>query len=222
MKDEFPAQAFNSGLKAFLAAAAEGEEAEARRLMLGLNAFTHARSVSRSGAITIEDAIWERGEPGPMRSTEGTSMYSAAWQLWHCARIEDICSHAFLSGGEQVLEEKGYRKSLGTKRVDTGNSFDSGDMEEFNRRIDLEALKRYRADVGAATRAMMRRLTSADLRRRVDPDALAGIGRRGYVDSGSAWLLDFWGKKRISGIVAMPLTRHILVHLNAARRRLKI
>jgi hypothetical protein len=222
MKDEFEARPFNRGLKAFLAAAAEGEGAEAKRLMLDLNAFTHAASVSRSGAETIEDAIWERGDPGLMRSMAGTSMYSAAWQLWHSARVEDICSHAFLSGGEQVLEEKGYRKSLGIKRVDTGNSFDSGAMEEFNRRIDLEALKRYRADVGKATRAMMRRLAAADLKRRVDPDALAEIGRRGYVDSGSAWLLDFWGKKRISGIVAMPLTRHVLVHLNGARRRLRI
>ncbi len=30
----------------------------------------------------------------------------------------------------------------------------------------------------------------------------------------SIWLIDFWGKKDVAGIILMPITRHQLVHLN--------
>ena len=30
----------------------------------------------------------------------------------------------------------------------------------------------------------------------------------------SIWLLDFWGKKDIAGILLMPPTRHVMLHLN--------
>ncbi|EQE04021.1 hypothetical protein [Clostridioides difficile] len=30
----------------------------------------------------------------------------------------------------------------------------------------------------------------------------------------SIWLLDFWGNKDIAGILLMPPTRHVILHLN--------
>ena len=30
----------------------------------------------------------------------------------------------------------------------------------------------------------------------------------------SSWLLDFWGKKNVAGIIQMPITRHQVVHIN--------
>jgi hypothetical protein len=221
MKSEFPIETFNRDLRAFTAACAAKDGTEARSRMLSMNAFTHSGSLVRGGKGTLEDSIWESGDDRRLRSMEGRSMYSAAWHLWHCARIEDVCLHAFVSGGEQVLDSEGYRRSLGTRRIDTGNSFDAEDMERFNESIDLEALREYRLRVGRESRAAMKKLGAEELARKVDPAALAFLAKNGYVDAASSWLLDFWGKKRISGIVAMPLTRHILVHLNAARRRLK-
>ena len=38
------------------------------------------------------------------------------------------------------------------------------------------------------------------------------------------WLIDFWGKKDVAGIILMPCLRHQLVHLNEsmeAKRRKK-
>ena len=31
---------------------------------------------------------------------------------------------------------------------------------------------------------------------------------------GANWLIDFWGKKDVAGILLMPATRHHLVHIN--------
>ena len=33
-------------------------------------------------------------------------------------------------------------------------------------------------------------------------------------DQKSIWLLDFWGKKNILGLIMMPITKHQIVHLN--------
>jgi hypothetical protein len=30
----------------------------------------------------------------------------------------------------------------------------------------------------------------------------------------SNWLIDFWGRKNVAGILLMPATRHHVVHLN--------
>jgi hypothetical protein len=30
----------------------------------------------------------------------------------------------------------------------------------------------------------------------------------------SIWLLDFWGKKTVAGLLQMPITRHQIVHIN--------
>lgn len=37
----------------------------------------------------------------------------------------------------------------------------------------------------------------------------------------SNWLIDFWGKKNVSGILLMPGTRHHMVHLNESFRAKK-
>jgi len=31
---------------------------------------------------------------------------------------------------------------------------------------------------------------------------------------GAKWLIDFWGRKNVAGILLMPVTRHNLVHIN--------
>ena len=41
------------------------------------------------------------------------------------------------------------------------------------------------------------------------------LNEGGVLDvEGSRWLLDFWGKKNVAGLILMPVTRHQLVHLN--------
>jgi hypothetical protein len=218
----FTAKGFNENQERLRKAMKDGDLSAAIDLMLAQNAAVHSRKVSQAPDSTLEDIIWEKGEPELFRSYTAASAYSAAWHLWHSARIEDICSHAFFDRSEQVLDAKGYGKSMGVKWIDTGNSFGQVEMEKFNKTIDLAALREYRAEVGKHTRRMMKKIKNEDLQRRVDQEALDEIARRGYVDQKSAWLLDFWGRKRMAGIVGMPLTRHLMVHLNQARLKLKI
>ncbi|WP_242878618.1 hypothetical protein [Clostridium beijerinckii] len=44
-------------------------------------------------------------------------------------------------------------------------------------------------------------------------------------DESAIWLIDFWGRKDVSGILLMPVTRHHVVHINeslkAKKKRVK-
>ena len=36
---------------------------------------------------------------------------------------------------------------------------------------------------------------------------------KGIIPS-TQWLMDYWGKKTVSGIITMPMTKHQIMHLN--------
>ena len=49
---------------------------------------------------------------------------------------------------------------------------------------------------------------------KVKKEQMEKIYKCGGVLDTSTWLLDFWGKKNIYGLIMMPITRHQIVHLN--------
>ena len=74
----------------------------------------------------------------------------------------------------------------------------------------LNELKNYRIAVGMQTRAIIKTLMPEDMRRKATPDSLARIMIEGGLteQKESKWLLDFWGKKTVGGLILLPLTRH--------------
>jgi hypothetical protein len=53
-----------------------------------------------------------------------------------------------------------------------------------------------------------------------NPENLGRIFDEGAVlkHKDSEWLVDFWSRKNVAGILLMPLTRHQIVHINDAIR----
>ena len=70
--------------------------------------------------------------------------------------------------------------------------------------------------MGERTRKIVRELDSEALKRKVSCEDIARIRQEGCVtqQEESAWLLDFWGKKDVAGLLLMPPTRHVMLHLN--------
>ena len=50
----------------------------------------------------------------------------------------------------------------------------------------------------------------------MEPDRLQRILYEGGVLNveGANWLIDFWSRKNVAGILLMPVTRHQIVHIN--------
>lgn len=138
-----------------------------------------------------------------------------AWAIWHIARIEDLTMNILVARQEQVLDAR-WHKALGTAITDTGNALSDDEILQFSKTVDFGALLAYRTQVAKTTRAIVAELKPGDMKRKVAPEDVQKIadlgGVTGAVDS--RWLLEFWGAKDVAGILLMPPTRHVLLHLN--------
>ena len=183
---------------------------EAIELCLSMHALAH-------GALTGE--IWE-GLPDESFSVMPTARdVTIAWNIWHITRIEDITASILVAGGSQVLNDD-RRARLGTTVRDTGNAMTDDEIVALSRSLDKDELRKYRKDVGEQTAEILRGLAPADMRRKFPPERVRRILDEGGLTEhpDSIWLLDFWGKKDVAGIILMPFTRHQLGHLNDCLR----
>jgi hypothetical protein len=190
---------------------------EMRELLLRMHSLVHSRAVYNNPGITYMDEIWEGLEDKAFRTMPTAKDDTVAWDIWHITRIEDLTSNFLIAGKEQVLGEQWLRR-LNTTITDTGNAMSDPEILDFSTRIDRNALCEYRNAVGLRTKEIIEGLKPEDLRRKVAKDGLDKIAAAGGVTPESAWLLDFWGRKNIAGIIQMPITRHQIVHLNDCRR----
>ncbi len=138
-----------------------------------------------------------------------------AWVLWHIARIEDLTVNMLIADKKQIFNEE-WKKRLNVSISDTGNAMSDDEIMELSRNINIDELLRYRREVAKRTREVVMDLKASDMKRKVLPDALTDIRAIGGVTEypDSIWLLDYWGKKDVAGILLMPPTRHVMLHLN--------
>jgi hypothetical protein len=187
-------------------------------LILRQHELVHPARMAGLQFKTYEDELWDALSEEDFRKIPAKSIYSIAWHLWHSARIEDITANFFITGKPQVLETGRFDKSLGVPFKDTGNSMNLEEITILSSRIRLDILKEYRIEVGRRTRVAIQQLTPEMLDTKVSNEALQAMRDAGAVAGDAEWLLEFWGKKKIAGIVLMPLTRHLMVHINEAKR----
>lgn len=138
-----------------------------------------------------------------------------AWVLWHIARIEDLTTNILIAKEEQIFNQE-WQSRLNVSISDTGNALDDDEIMILSKNINVDELIYYRNTVSKNTQKIIKNLTNADMKRIVDINDLKRILDAGGLtnDKNSIWLFDFWGKKDVAGILLMPLTRHIMLHLN--------
>lgn len=138
-----------------------------------------------------------------------------AWAVWHIARIEDLTMNILVGEGQQVFNDA-WKQRIGVSVADTGNAMADGEIMDFSKRINVNELLNYRNAVGIRSREILRGLKPEDMKRQIKHGDTTRILDEGGVtrQKDSVWLLDFWGKKDVAGIILMPLTRHQTLHLN--------
>jgi hypothetical protein len=138
-----------------------------------------------------------------------------AWVIWHIARIEDLTMNFLVARKEQIFSEE-WKDKLGITLVDTGNAWSDPEIMEMSHDVNLEELLNYWDEVGRQTQKVISDLKAEDMKRKVNPEDLQKILQAGGITTqkDSIWLLDFWGKKDVAGLLLMPPTRHVMLHLN--------
>ncbi len=192
---------------------------EMQQLLLLMHSLVHSKKVYAGSTDTFMDEIWEGLTDKAFRTMPTVKDDTVAWNIWHITRIEDLTANYLIAGQEQILDQ-GWHERLHTKVTDTGNSMLDEEILDFSNEVDKDALYEYRNAVGRRTKEIIKALKPEDMKRKVSKDGIEAIVRVGGVlkHPDAVWLLDFWGKKTVAGIIQMPITRHQIVHLNDSIR----
>ena len=79
---------------------------------------------------------------------------------------------------------------------------------------------RYAADVKASTDELLSRLSYEDSKRRFTSNDKGRViaSKAVSTDENAVWLIDYRCGKDIAGIIKMPFTRHLIMHIEAMMR----
>jgi hypothetical protein len=189
---------------------------ESRELFLKLHAMVHCAEMSGADYKTFEDELWENLEEKVFRTATNEKGRTIAYGIWHSSRIEDITMNILVADKVQVFDEGMWKEKINTRIIDTGNTLNGEEILEFSRDLDIQELRNYRLAVGRNTRRIIDGLTSEAMKMKFPKERLRRILEQGAVldVEASNWLIDFWGKKNVAGILLMPATRHHVVHIN--------
>ncbi len=181
-----------------------------------MHSQVHTSEMSGAAFVTYEDILWENLDQKVFSEQFKQKGTTIAWNLWHVTRIEDLTVNLLIAEKDQVINSSGWLDRMQVSVSDTGNAMSDSEIAAFSSRVNMQELRNYRIEVGRKTQEIIKKLTPEMLKQKVKPEMIQRIKEEGGVTDAedSKWLLDFWGKKTVAGIIQMPITRHQIVHLN--------
>mgnify|MGYP000106475193 len=206
-----------------------------RELTLEVHAMVHPAEISGRTEKTIADYVLDymlRGNQNELVPREdydvdlhyaGTRTVPLCWQFWHTYRIEDLVSNILMANQNQIFNEEWQRK-IDSPITDTGNALELDEAIAFGKEINVEALHEYMLAVGKNTRNILGNLTLVQINSMVPEEWVMRILEEGGVttDFRSVWLLVFWGRLTMGGMILTPMTDHHMMHLPPCLNNLPI
>ena len=156
----------------------------------------------------------------PFINADGYHSKTIAYSLWHIFRIEDIVAHTLIKGDEQVFFTKDYQKRTGSPIITTGNELVKQEIADFSKQLNLDELYSYISDVKKSTENILIGIAFEDTRKKISDDRRKELEKLCVVseDESAVWLIDYWCKKDVRGLIQMPFSRHWIMHIEACER----
>ena len=156
----------------------------------------------------------------PYMNADGYHCKNIAYSIWHIFRIEDIVAHTLVKGDEEVLFTGNYQSRINSPIITTGNELVKEQISDFTKQLDIDELYSYIADVKHSTEEIISSLTYGDLKTKVPAERRDKLQSLGVVstDENAVWLIDYWCKKDLRGLIQMPFSRHWIMHIEACQR----
>lgn len=153
----------------------------------------------------------------------GTDKVPMCWHFWHTYRIEDLVSNILIADKPQIFDNE-YQKKINASITDTGNALEFDEAVEFGKCLNVVALQDYIIAVGKNTRKIIENLSLEQINSMVSEERVMQILRVGGVttDVRSVWLLVYWGRLTVCGMILTPLTDHHMMHLPPCLKHLPI
>jgi len=186
-------------------------------LLLQQHAQLHAHGMSDYGDWSYQDEVLVDIPKAWMRIIPKGKDHSIAWLLWHLTRCEDITMNMLVMKGDQVLFSEDWLEKLDIDWCDTGNAMTSEEITDFSTNINLVELFKYRSSVGKVTQEIIKNLRQEEVYQKVRLVDIKRLFDEGAVVEEARDIAEYWSRRDVAGLLLMPATRHILVHLNEAR-----
>ena len=156
----------------------------------------------------------------PFINADGYHSKTVAYSLWHIFRIEDIVAHTLIKGDEQVFFAKDYQKRTGSPIITTGNELVKQEIAVFSKQLNLDELYSYISDVKKSTENILKGIAFEDTKKKISDDRRKEVEKLCVVseDESAIWLIDYWCKKDVRGLIQMPFSRHWIMHIEACER----
>ncbi len=226
MNKEEMYKAINSKFEELKTALESDDLNRIKELTLELHAMVHPAEVSGRTEKTVADIVLDYVLAGHQndivpRETWDTDLHYAGtktvpicWQLWHTYRIEDLVSNILMANGNQIFNAD-WQKKINSSITDTGNALEFDEVVAWAKDINVTELKNYMITVGKNTRQILTGLTLEQIKSMVPEEWVMRILEEGGVttDFRSVWLLVFWGRLTIGGMILTPMTSHHMMHL---------
>ena len=167
-----------------------------------------------------EDLKREDFDAMPYMNADGYHSKNIAYSIWHVFRIEDIVAHTLVKGDEEILFSGNYQSRINSPVITTGNELVKEQISDFTKQLNIDELYSYVADVKKSTEDIIRDLTYGDLKFKVPDERKEKLQSLGVVssDENAVWLIDYWCKKDVRGLIQMPFSRHWIMHIEACQR----
>ena len=156
----------------------------------------------------------------PYMNANGYHSKTIAYSIWHIMRIEDIVVNTLILNCDEILFTNQYLKKINAPIITTGNELVKEEIAEFSKRLDLDALYEYVEAVRQKTDAWLLTVSYDDLNTRFSEEDKNRIRNCNVVSTAeeAEWLIDYWCNKDVKGLMKMPLSRHWIMHIEAAGR----
>ncbi len=153
----------------------------------------------------------------PYINAKGYHNKTIAYSLWHIFRIEDIVAHSLIADDEQVFFKGDYQKRINSPIITTANELVKEEIEEFSKKLSIEEIYNYIADVDESTTGILKALTYSDMKQKISDGRRKQLETLNVVstDESAYWLIDYWCGKDVKGLIQMPFSRHWIMHIEA-------
>ena len=153
----------------------------------------------------------------PYMNAKGYHNKTIAYSLWHIFRIEDIVAHSLIANDEQIFFKGDYQSRIKSPIITTANELVKEEIGEFSKKLSIEELYNYIADVDESTTQILKTLTYSDMKEKISDDRRKPLETLNVVstDENAYWLIDYWCGKDVKGLIQMPFSRHWIMHIEA-------
>lgn len=197
------------------------EHVKTIQLFLSHHSLLHSSAIGKTDQRTLQDVLLKDLHETTFRKypvLNPDTKNSIAWHLWHITRIEDMTMNILVADGQQVLFTENWLEKLNIDFVHSGNDMSEEDIALLSSSIDFHSLLGYRESVGRQTQEVISSLKPGDFRKKVEQNRMKRLFDEHAIMQKSRWLAEYWNKKTIAGLILMPATRHVFLHLNKCVR----